>query len=508
MPFFYVDWYYIVLVLPAVILSLWASAHVKSTFRRYSQVRNARGMTGAEAAMAVLRAHGVTDVRVEHVSGELTDHFDPKDHVIRLSDAVYNVATPAAVGVAAHEAGHAVQYARHYAPIYIRAAIVPVTNIGSRLSMPLIVLGLVLSGLGQIFYYVALAGVACYGLSGVPARHPADGVQRQPPRPARHRGERPAAAGGADRGQARAHGRCPDVCGRAERDHYAVSASAAHRGGREPEERLTMDERTEQGRRFLMGYRDDDTTEFVSDQEKKLPQPPLCKAPMGGERTVLPRDFSALPEGGGLYDLLTRRRSARIYTEGELSLLQLSFLLWATQGVRAMRGRAYATLRTVPSGGARHAFETYLVVRYVEGLRPGAYHYLPMEHALEFLHPVEQLEDVVSDTLCGQSWAAKASVIFYWSVVPYRAEWRYGPYAYAPLLVDAGHVGENLYLACASQGLGTCGLRAFRHELCCELFGLDGEEEFIVYAAPVGTVRPEDTAQEAAFYQFVEDENL
>lgn len=269
-----------------------------------------------------------------------------------------------------------------------------------------------------------------------------------------------------------------------------------------------MDERIEQGRRFLMGYRDDDTTEFVSDQEKKLPQPPLCKAPMGGERTVLPRDFSALPEGGGLYDLLTRRLSARIYTEGELSLLQLSFLLWATQGVRAMRGRAYATLRTVPSGGARHAFETYLVVRYVEGLRPGAYHYLPMEHALEFLHPVERLEDVVSDTLCGQSWTAKASVIFYWSVVPYRAEWRYGPYAYAPLLVDAGHVGENLYLACASQGLGTCGLRAFRHELCCELFGLDGEEEFIVYAAPVGTVRPEDTAQEAAFYQFVEDENL
>ena len=138
MPFFYVDWYYIVLVLPAVILSLWASAHVKSTFRRYSQVRNARGMTGAEAAMAVLRAH--------------------------IGHAVHNVATPAAVGVAAHEAGHAVQYARHYAPIYIRAAIVPVTNIGSRLSMPLIVLGLALSGLGQVFYYVALAGVACYGL--------------------------------------------------------------------------------------------------------------------------------------------------------------------------------------------------------------------------------------------------------------------------------------------------------------------------------------------------------
>ena len=110
-----------------------------------------------------------------------------------------------------------------------------------------------------------------------------------------------------------------------------------------------MDERTEQGRRFLMGYRDDDTTEFVSDQEKKLPQPPLCKAPMGGERTVLPRDFSALPEGGGLYDLLTRRRSARIYTEGELRLLQLSFLLWATQGVRAMRGAPFrAAVHAMP----------------------------------------------------------------------------------------------------------------------------------------------------------------
>lgn len=183
MPFFYVDWYYIVLVLPAVILSLWASAHVKSTFRRYSQVRNARGMTGAEAAMAVLRAHGVTDVRVEHVSGDLTDHFDPKDHVIRLSDSVYNVATPAAVGVAAHEAGHAVQYARHYAPIYIRAAIVPVTNIGSRLSMPLIVArpcaqrprtGVLLCGAGG-------RGLL-WPLRRVPARHPADGVQRQPPR--------------------------------------------------------------------------------------------------------------------------------------------------------------------------------------------------------------------------------------------------------------------------------------------------------------------------------------
>ena len=160
MPFFYVDWYYIVLVLPAVILSLWASAHVKSTFRRYSQVRNARGMTGAEAAMAVLRAHGVTDVRVEHVSGDLTDHFDPKDHVIRLSDSVYNVATPAAVGVAAHEAGHAIQDAQDYAPLRIRSTMVPIANIGSGASIPLFMLGLILS-----WEPLVKIGIFCFALA-------------------------------------------------------------------------------------------------------------------------------------------------------------------------------------------------------------------------------------------------------------------------------------------------------------------------------------------------------
>ena len=266
-----------------------------------------------------------------------------------------------------------------------------------------------------------------------------------------------------------------------------------------------MDERTEQGRRFLMGYRDDDTTEFVSDQEKKLPQPPLCKAPMGGERTVLPRDFSALPEGGGLYDLLTRRRSARIYTEGELSLLQLS------SGPR----RACAPCAAGPMPrcalfrAAVHAMPLRPISSSAMSRACAPVHITICRWSMRSSSCIPSSGSrMLFPTRSGQSWAAKASVIFYWSVVPYRAEWRYGPYAYAPLLVDAGHVGENLYLACASQGLGTCGLRAFRHELCCELFGLDGEEEFIVYAAPVGTVRPEDTAQEMAFYQFVEDENL
>lgn len=171
MPFYYYfDWSYLVLVVPALLFSLWASARVNSTFKKYSAIRNARGMTGAEAARAVLNANGVTDVRIEYVSGNLTDHYDPKNKVIRLSQDVYDAATPAAVGVAAHEAGHAAQYAAHYLPIRIRAAIIPATNIGSKLSVPLIILGLLLPGLRifapytEFFNLIAWIGVACYSL--------------------------------------------------------------------------------------------------------------------------------------------------------------------------------------------------------------------------------------------------------------------------------------------------------------------------------------------------------
>ena len=171
MPFYYYfDWSYLVLVVPALLFSLWASARVNSTFKKYSAMRNARGMTGAEAARAVLNANGVTDVRIEYVSGNLTDYYDPKNKVIRLSQDVYDAATPAAVGVAAHEAGHAAQYAAHYLPIRIRAAIIPATNLGSKLSVPLIILGLLLPGLRifapytEFFNLIAWIGVACYSL--------------------------------------------------------------------------------------------------------------------------------------------------------------------------------------------------------------------------------------------------------------------------------------------------------------------------------------------------------
>lgn len=136
-----IDIYYIILVLPAIAFSMWAQAKVNSTFNRYSRERTYSGMTGYEAARRILAANGLYHVNVERVSGNLTDHYDPKTNVIRLSDSVFGSNSVAAVGVAAHEAGHAVQYAQNYAPIKLRAAIIPVTNIGSTLSMPLVLLG-------------------------------------------------------------------------------------------------------------------------------------------------------------------------------------------------------------------------------------------------------------------------------------------------------------------------------------------------------------------------------
>lgn len=159
------DMTYIILVLPCVILAMWASANVNSTFKKYSKVHSIRRITGADAAQRVLSANGVTGVRIERVSGNLTDHFDPRTNVIRLSDAVYSSTSTAAIGVACHEAGHAVQYARHYFPMKIRAAVIPVTNIGSKLAMPLILIGVLLSAFYEMSYTLVYLGIACFGLS-------------------------------------------------------------------------------------------------------------------------------------------------------------------------------------------------------------------------------------------------------------------------------------------------------------------------------------------------------
>lgn len=145
MPFFYYfDTYYWIILVPAMLIALVAQINVSSTFNRYSRITGRRGLTGAQAAEEVLRAHGVYGVQITRVSGKLTDHYDPRSNVIRLSDSVYDSTSIAAVGVAAHEAGHAVQYAQDYGPIKLRGAIIPVCNFSSQISILLIILGLVL----------------------------------------------------------------------------------------------------------------------------------------------------------------------------------------------------------------------------------------------------------------------------------------------------------------------------------------------------------------------------
>ncbi|MBQ7898078.1 MAG: zinc metallopeptidase [Clostridia bacterium] len=162
MPFFYSIDIWIVPVIIAALWSMWASAKVNSTFKKFSKMSNSRGLTGADCAMAVLRAGGVNDVRVERVSGNLTDHFDPKAKVIRLSDSVFAATSVAALGVAAHEAGHAVQHSVGYFPMKIRSAIIPATQLGSNLALPLVLLGILFS-----FPTLAYLGVAFFGLSSL-----------------------------------------------------------------------------------------------------------------------------------------------------------------------------------------------------------------------------------------------------------------------------------------------------------------------------------------------------
>jgi Zn-dependent membrane protease YugP len=163
--FWFYDYWYIVLVMPAIIFSMITSISVQSTFNKYSRVRSSRGITGAEAARRVLDANGLYSVKIAPVRGELTDHYNPKDNTIYLSESVYNNPSTAAIGVAAHEAGHAVQHAKEYLPIRIRTAIVPATNFASKLSIPLIILGLLFSASGLIV--LAYAGVACFAMSTV-----------------------------------------------------------------------------------------------------------------------------------------------------------------------------------------------------------------------------------------------------------------------------------------------------------------------------------------------------
>jgi SagB-type dehydrogenase family enzyme len=184
---------------------------------------------------------------------------------------------------------------------------------------------------------------------------------------------------------------------------------------------------------------------------------------------------------------IAARESRRRFTAEPLSLDELAFLLWATQGVRAELHEA-AVLRTVPSAGCRHPFETYLAVLRVEGLEPGLYHYLPLDHALVAEREVEHLPAHLTAAARGQSFTGQAAATFIWTAVPSRTEWRYGEASYKVIALDAGHLCQNLYLACEAIGAGTCAIAAYNQDLLDDLLGMDGDEEFGIYMAPVGKV--------------------
>ena len=161
----YFDWTYLVLVLPAMIFAMWASRRVNKTFDKYQTQYSMKGITGAQAARRILDSNGLQNVPIDIITGKLSDHYDPTANVVRLSQGVYNSTSTAAIGVACHEVGHAIQYATDYPPVKVRMAIIPVTRIGSRLSVPLIIIGLILGAFSNFFTFLAYIGIALFALS-------------------------------------------------------------------------------------------------------------------------------------------------------------------------------------------------------------------------------------------------------------------------------------------------------------------------------------------------------
>jgi SagB-type dehydrogenase family enzyme len=247
-------------------------------------------------------------------------------------------------------------------------------------------------------------------------------------------------------------------------------------------------------REFMKAY-PENGEEMISDQNAGLAQPPLEKADIGSKLIKLNKEFDSVIKKTDILELINNRVSRRRYTEAKLSLTELSFLLWSTQGVKSIIGAGRkATLRTVPSAGARHPFETYLFINRVEGLEEGLYHYLASEHKLELVKTIEHQADRVSEAYFGQTFFGNAAVSFVWTAIPYRSEWRYSLDAQKYALIDVGHVCQNLYLACEAIGCGACAIGAYDQKLADELLGLSSEpsfendNEFVIYAAAVGKV--------------------
>lgn len=250
-----------------------------------------------------------------------------------------------------------------------------------------------------------------------------------------------------------------------------------------------MEELLKQFRYFLKDSIRQKINFSLTDQNKGVPPPPIEK-PYPLDSTLIDlikkenwENFSHI----SLVEAIKNRRSHRHYKNIPLSLEELSFLLWATQGIRLITQNGTA-FRTVPSAGCRHAFETYLCVINVEGLEKGLYRYLPLTHKLLLISLNENISEEIIIATFNQKFTGKGAVTFVWTTIPYRMEWRYNLASHKVIAVDVGHVCQNLYLACSAVGCGACAVGAYHQEMIDELIGVDGEDEFTIYLATVGKI--------------------
>lgn len=223
-----------------------------------------------------------------------------------------------------------------------------------------------------------------------------------------------------------------------------------------------------------------------SDQQRGAPQPPL-EVPADPKKPVidLPSPVSLDIPRTDLRTAIEQRQSVRHFSREHVTLDELSFLLWCTQGVKKVYG-SQATFRTVPSAGARHAFETYLLLNNVDGLEPGLYRFLALSHRLQQLDTDPELPHKITEACFDQQFILMSGAVFLWTAVPYRMTWRYGERGYRDLHLDAGHVCQNLYLAAEAVGCGVCAIAAFDDDAMDRLLGIDGEDQFLIYLATVG----------------------
>ncbi|MDP8241197.1 MAG: SagB/ThcOx family dehydrogenase [Candidatus Hatepunaea meridiana] len=228
-----------------------------------------------------------------------------------------------------------------------------------------------------------------------------------------------------------------------------------------------------------------------SDQQKGISPPPLQKENMRSDALIIPLpEFSeTILSESNIMHVIKRRRSRRRYKETPLSMQEISYLLWATQGVEGADQNREWMIRTVPSAGARHPYETYLIVNWVDDLEKSVYRYLPLTHELLFMSKKSDTREKVYFASYKEDFVADAPVCFVWSCIPYRGEWRYNSKAHKSMLLDAGHICQSLYLSAESINCGTCAIGGYHQQGFDNLLDLDGVDEFTVYLAAVGKVK-------------------